>query len=192
MYKWKWSRSVVSDFLRSVNCSPPSSSIHRILQAKILEWVVISFSKFMYAAKSLQSCLILRDPINGSPPGSPVPGILQARTLEWVAVAFSNACKWKVKVKLLSRVRVLATPWTAAHQAPPSMGFSRQEYWSGVPLPSPNLCIGWHKMVNVGGNIAVLNGVGRKSFLWKVSFEQRPERGEEVRHVKDWWRRASR
>ena len=71
------------------------------------------------------------------PPGSPVPGILQARALEWVAISFSNAWKWKVKVKLLSRVRLLATPWTAAHQAPPSMGFSRQEYWSGVPLPSP-------------------------------------------------------
>ena len=72
-----------------------------------------------------------------SPPGSPIPGILQARTLEWVAISFSNAWKWKVKVKSLSHVRLLATPWTAAHQAPPSMGFSRQEYWSGVPLPSP-------------------------------------------------------
>ena len=89
------------------------------------------------AAKLLQSCLTLCDPIEGSPPGSPIPGILQARTLEWVAIAFSNARKWKVKVKLLSRVRLLVTPWTAAHQAPLSMGFSRQEYWSGVPLPSP-------------------------------------------------------
>ena len=88
-------------------------------------------------AKSLQSCLTLCDPIDGSPPGSRVPGILQARTLEWVAISFSNAGKWKVKVKLLSRVRLVATPWTVAHQAPPSMGFSRQEYWSGVPLPSP-------------------------------------------------------
>ena len=88
------------------------------------------------AAKSLQSCLTLCDPIDGSPPGSPVPGILQARTLEWVVISFSNARKWKVKVKSLSRVRLLATPWTAAYQAPPSMGFSRQEYWSGVPLPS--------------------------------------------------------
>ena len=78
----------------------------------------------------------LCDPIDGSPPGSPVPGILQARTLEWVAISFSNAWKWKVKVKSLSRVRPLATPWTAAHQAPPSTGFSRQEYWSGVPLVS--------------------------------------------------------
>ena len=70
--------------------------------------------------------------------GSPVPGILQARTLEWVAISFSNAWKWKVKVKSLSRVRLFASPWTAAHQAPPSMGFSRQEYWSVVPLPSPS------------------------------------------------------
>ena len=89
------------------------------------------------AAKSLQLCLTVCDPIDGSPPGSPVPGILQARTLEWVAISFSNAWKWKVKVKSLSRVQLLATPWTAAYQAPPSMGFSRQEYWSGVPLPSP-------------------------------------------------------
>ena len=92
------------------------------------------------AAKSLQSCPTLCDPIDGSPPASPVPGILQARTLEWVAISFFNAWKWKVKVKLLSRVWFLATPWTAAHQAPPSMGFSRQEYWSGVPLPSPSKC----------------------------------------------------
>ena len=89
------------------------------------------------AAKSLQLCLTLCNPIDGSPPGSPVPGILQARTLEWVAISFSNACKWKVKVKSISRVQLLVTPWTAAYQAPPSMGFSRQEYWSGVPLPSP-------------------------------------------------------
>ena len=89
------------------------------------------------AAKSLQSCPTLCNPIHGSPPGSPVPGILQARALEWVAISFSNACKWKVKVKLLSPVWLLATPWTAAYQAPPSMGFSRQEYWSGVPWPSP-------------------------------------------------------
>ena len=87
------------------------------------------------AAKSLQSCQTLCDPIDGSPPGSPVPGILQARTLEWVDISFSSAGKWKVKS--LSRVRLLATPWTAAYQAPPSMRFSRQEYWSGVPLPSP-------------------------------------------------------
>ena len=91
------------------------------------------------AAKSLQSCLTLCDPIDSSPPGSPIPGILQARTLEWVAISFSNAQKWKVKVKSLSHVWLFATPWTAAYQAPPSMGFSRQEYCSGVSLPSPNI-----------------------------------------------------
>ena len=89
------------------------------------------------AAKSLQSCPTLCNPRDGSPPGSPVPGILQARTLEWVAVSFSNAWKWKLKVKALSPVWPSSTPWTAAFQAPPSMGFSRQEYWSGVPLLSP-------------------------------------------------------
>ena len=89
------------------------------------------------AAELLQSYLTLCDPIDGSPTGFSVPGILQERTLEWVAISFSNAWKWKVKLKLLSRVRLLATPWTAASQAPPSMGFSRQEYWGGVPLPSP-------------------------------------------------------
>ena len=88
------------------------------------------------AAKSLQSCPTLCDPRDRSPPGSPVPGILQARTLEWVAISFSNAWRWKENVKSLSHVWLLATPWTAAYQAPLSMGFSRQEYWSGVPLPS--------------------------------------------------------
>ena len=91
------------------------------------------------AAKSHQSCPTLCDPIDGSPPGSPEPGSLQARTLEWVAISFSNAWKWKVKAKSLGRVWLLVTPWTAAYQALPSMGFSRQEYWSGVPLPSPIL-----------------------------------------------------
>ena len=102
--------------------------------------VLINAPAAAAAAKSLQSCPTLCDPIDGSPPGSPVPGIIQARTLEWVAISFSNAWKWKVKVKSLSRVWLLATPWTTAYQAPPSMGFSRQEYWSGVPLPSPNKC----------------------------------------------------
>ena len=104
-----------------------------------LAWRVLSITLVVCAAaaaKSLQSCPTLCDPIDGSPPGFPVPGILQARTLEWVAISFSNAGKWKVKAKSLSRVWLLATPWTAAYQAPPSMGFSRQEYWSGVPLPS--------------------------------------------------------
>ena len=89
------------------------------------------------AAKLLQSCPTLCNPIDCSPPGSAVPGTLQARTLEWVAISFSNTWKWKVKMKSLSRVWLLASPWTTAYQAPPSMAFSRQEYWSGVPLPSP-------------------------------------------------------
>ena len=89
------------------------------------------------AAKSLQSCPTLCDPIDGSPPSSTGPGILQARTLELVAIFFSSAWKWKVKVKSLSHGWTLATPWTAAFQAPLSMVFSRQEYWSQVPLPSP-------------------------------------------------------
>ena len=89
------------------------------------------------AAKPLQSCPTLCDPIDGSLPGSPVPGILQARTLEWVAISFSNVWKWKVKVKSLSHIRLFATPRTAVYQASPSIVFSRQEYWSGVPLPSP-------------------------------------------------------
>ena len=146
-----------------MDCGSPGSSAHGILQARILEWVAISYSRgssrpkdwtrvshrffilwvtreALYihtAAKSLQSCPTLCDPIDGSPPGPAVPGILQARTLEWVDISFSSAGKWKVKVKLLSHVRLFPTPWTAAYQAPPSMGFSRQEYWSGVPLPSP-------------------------------------------------------
>ena len=96
------------------------------------------------AAKSLQSCPTLCDPIDGSPPGSPVPGILHARTLQRVAIFFSNAWKWKVKVKSLSHFRLLVTAWTAAHQAPPSMGFSRQEYRSGLPLPSPTTLLGMY------------------------------------------------
>ena len=127
-----------------MDCSPPGSSVHGISQTRILEWVAIFLQGSINrknaaatAAKSLQLCLTLCDPIDGSPPGSPVPGILQARTLDWLVFSFSNAWKWKVKVKSLSRVRLLATPWTTAYQAPPSMGFSRQEYWSGVPLPSP-------------------------------------------------------
>ena len=119
-----------------IDGSLPGSSVPGILQERTLEWVAISFSNARMHAKLLQSCLTLCDPIDTSPLGSPLPGILQARTLEWVAISFSNAWKWKVKVKSLSRVRLLATPWTAAYQAPPSMGFSRQEYWSGLPLPS--------------------------------------------------------
>ena len=107
-----------------------------------LSWLhPASYDAAAAAAKSLQSCPTLRNPIDGSPPDSSVPGILPARTLEWVAISFSNAWKWKAKVKLLSHVQLLATPWTAAYQAPPSMGFSRQEYWSGVPLPSPPMML---------------------------------------------------
>ena len=98
------------------------------------------------AAKSLQSCPTLCDPRDGSPPGFPVPGILQARILEWVAISFSNAWKLKVKVKSFSRFWVLVTPWTAAYQAPPTMEVSRQEYWSGVPLPSPP--VHYHHKIN--------------------------------------------
>ena len=112
------------------------------------------------AAKPLPSCPTLRDPTDGSPPASAVPGILQARTLEWVAISFSNAWKWKVKVKSLSRVRLFATPWTVAYQAPPSIGFSRQEYWSGVPLPSPTLSMRpsqtTHEMVPTLSNLHTL------------------------------------
>ena len=118
------------DIVRKQRNLHPRSIIHPAFYAKI---------EVAAGAKSLQLCPTLCDPIDGSPLGFPIPGILQARTLEWVAISFSNAGKWKVKVKSLSRIRLLATAWTAAHQAPPSMGFSRQEYWSGVPLPSPRL-----------------------------------------------------
>ena len=111
-----------------------------LIYIHICTYIYIYVCMYMYAAtapKSLQLCLTLCNPIDSSPPGSPIPGILQARTLEWVAISFSNALKWNVKVKLLSCVRLLATTWTAAFQAPPSMGCARQEYWSGMPLPSP-------------------------------------------------------
>ena len=105
----------------------------------LLLWCITYQHAAAAAAKSLQSCPTLCEPIDGSPPGSAIPGILQARIVEWVAISFSNAWKWNVKVKLLSRVRLFATPWTAAHQAPLPMGFSGQEYWSGVPLPFPHI-----------------------------------------------------
>ena len=97
-------------------------------------WLWLQCSAAAAAAKSLQSCLTLCDPRDSSLPGSPIPGILQVRTLEWVAISFSSAWKWKVKVKLLSHVWLLVTLWTADYQAPPPMGLSRQQYWSGVPL----------------------------------------------------------
>ena len=98
-------------------------------------WLQHNLSHYAAAAKLLQSCPTLCDPIDSSPPGSSVPGILQVRILEWVAISFSNAWNWKVKMKSLSRFQLFTTPWSAAYQAPLSMGFSRQEYWSGVPLP---------------------------------------------------------
>ena len=140
--------------LKNVSIFTCMSNIHGLL--KIRQYTSHA------AAKSPQSCPTLRDPIDGSPPGSPVPGLLQARTLEWVAIAFSNACKWKVKVKSPSRVRLFTTPWTAAHQAPPSMGFSRQEYWSGVPLPSLTHLIPLKNSLCCKGKKAE-----KKSFLWK-------------------------
>ena len=128
-----WQRLVF--ILLSIYCVPSTTHISttHITLPRALEVAAAT------AAKPLQSCPTLFDPIDGSPPGSPVPGILQARTLEWVAISFSNVWKWKVKVKSLSRFCLLANPWTEAYQAPPSMGFSRQEYWSGVSLPSPAL-----------------------------------------------------
>ena len=148
------------------DCSLPGSSVYGISQARILKWVAITSltgsSKLKnqnprllhwhansYHYDTWEALLLLlllsrfsrvrpcANPIDRSPPGSAVPGILQARTLEWGAISFSNAWKWKVKVKSLSSVRLWATPWTAAYQAPPSMGFSRQKYWTGVPMPSP-------------------------------------------------------
>ena len=108
------------------------SQVAKYCHIEILTWIFKMLKeKAAAAAKSLQLCPTLCDPIDGSPSGSPVPGILQAITLEWVAISFSNAWKWKVKVKSFSCVQLLATPWTAAYQAPLSMGFSRQEYWSG-------------------------------------------------------------
>ena len=100
----------------------------------ITEWMLIwvqsnSVHAAAAAAKSLQLCLTLRRPHRWQPTrprhlrDSPV------RTLGWVAISFSNAWEWKVKVKSLSHVWLFTTPWAATYQAPPSMGFSRQEYW---------------------------------------------------------------
>ena len=121
---WKWKVKV--------------NSLSRV-QLFTTPWTAAHQAPPAAAAKSLQSCPTLCNPIDGSPPGSPAPGILQARTLEWVAISFSNAWKWKVKVKSLSRVQPSATSWTAAYQASSSMGFSRQEYWSEMPSPSLRL-----------------------------------------------------
>ena len=110
------------------------------------QYRTVSTYHYAAAAKSLQLCPTLYDPIDGSPPGSAVPGIPQAITLEWAAISFSSAWKWKLKLKSLGRVRLFVTPWTTAYQAPLSMGFSRQEYWSGLPLPSPTY---HYRLVNI-------------------------------------------
>ena len=120
------------------SCSRSHSKSGLELMFESINYFTSPWNAAAAVAKSLQLCPTLCDPRDSSPPGSPIPGILKARTLEWAAISFSNAWKWKVKVKSLSRVQLLATPWTAAYQAPPSMGFSRQECWSGVPLPSPS------------------------------------------------------
>ena len=135
----------LQDFLHwtNINCQSNVKALRMGVVILPFKSAIINWSNICWmvhaaaAAKSLQSCLTLCHPVDGSPPGSPVPGILQARTLEWVAISFSNAGKWKLQVKSLSRIRLLATPWTADHQALASMGFSRQEYWSGSPVPSP-------------------------------------------------------
>ena len=130
------------------------------------------------AAKSLQLCPTLWDPIDGSPPGSPIPGILQARILEWVSISFSNAWKWKVKVKSFSPVWLFAAPWTAAYQAPPSMGFSRQEYWNGVPLPSPL------PLWVVVKNLPAMQEI----WVWSLGWEDTLEKGMETRSSTLAWR----
>ena len=122
-------------FIKKLFSSSSLSDIKVVSSA----WVSSNQTAAAAAAKSHQSFPTLYDPIDCNPTGSSGPGIFQARILEWVTISFSSAWKWKVKVKSLSRVQLLATPWTVAHQAPPSMGFSRQEYWSGVPLPSPQI-----------------------------------------------------
>ena len=138
------------EYWSGLPCSPPGDLPDTGIEPSLLRLSVLANGFFLTttatwkapsyhaaaAAKSRQSCPTLCDPIDVSPPGSSVPGILQARTLGWGAISFSNAWKWKGKVKSLSRVWLLVTPWTAAYQAPLSMGFPRQEYWSGVPWPS--------------------------------------------------------
>ena len=149
--------------------SLPGSSIHGSFQARVLEWTAIAFSIINTTAttttttttKSLQSCPTLYDPIDGSLPGSSVPGILQARTLEWVATSFSNAWKWKVKVKSLNCVRLLVTPWTAAYQSPPPMGFSRQEQ---------HYCMSYMKVVNSKSWVLLTKNFFLILYLYKMIF----------------------
>ena len=134
---WLWSWWIWDLSMDPIIC--PTFYITDVYDGYPYSWRI--WPRIYAGAKLLQSCPTLCDPIDGSPPGFPVSGILQARTLEWAAISFSNAWKWKVKVKSLSRVWLLATPWTAAYQAPPHMGSSRQEYRSGLPLPSPRIFI---------------------------------------------------
>ena len=130
-------------FFLSEFCPVPSSEIHFLLFSFFISMYLVSTTSYMQMLllllllSHLSHVQLCATPMDGSPPGSHIPRILQARTLEWVAISSSNEWKWKVKVKSLSHVQLLATPWTAAYQAPPPMGVFRQEYWSGVPLPSP-------------------------------------------------------
>ena len=186
---------LLSCFSRVRLCVTPQTAAHQALLSlgfsRQEHWSGLPFPSppNLAAAKSLQSCPTLCDPIDGSPPGSAVPGILQARTLEWVAISFSNAWKWKVKVKSLSRVRLLVTPWTAAHQAPPSMGFSRQEYWSGVPLPSPLSTVKSKQLVTLKWNTLQLITMHLEM---KPGWETRPQllmrlAWYDWTHVWNWW-----
>ena len=136
----------------------------------------------MPAAKSLQSCPTLCDSTDGSPLGSAIPGILQARTLEWVAISFSSAWKWKVKVKSLSHVRLLATPWTATYQTPPSMGIFRQEYWSGMPLPSLKLCLSIIKSKTVP-QTSYANLLSNLNTIWQGNVGLRQLEGQMTRII---------
>ena len=115
-----------------MDCSPPGSSVHGISQARLLEWVAISFSRDLPSPGNEPSSPTLQaDSLPTEPSGKPqyfFDGGKILRLLSW---------KERKEVKLLSRVQLSATPWTVAHQAPLPMGFSRQDYWSGLPFPSP-------------------------------------------------------
>ena len=154
---WTQSGKVSRRQLRSRKTNKQTKK-NRLQAIGEIKFVCISFSAA--AAKSRQSCPTLCDPRDISPPGSPIPGILQARILERVAISFSNAWKWKVKVKSFSHVQLPATPWTVAFQAPPSMGFARQEYWSGVPLPSLEMTLA---LCIIPWNLKSHQGVSREN-----------------------------
>ena len=139
---WNFSFTVLTKSNFTIQCCQSQSSMSYVIFSGITQQIAESlypFTTAAAAAESLQACPTLCDPRDGGPPGSPVPGLLQARTLEWAAISFSNAWKWKAKGKPLSRVRLCVTPWAAAHQAPPPMGFSRQEYWSGLDMYSSHI-----------------------------------------------------